>query len=451
MINTEEKALSKDEIYVADIFDMTFEGKGTAKVNDIVVFVDNAVVGDKVKIKLTKIKKRYAFGRVVEVLEYSKHRVKPACDVYKYCGGCDLLHLDYETQAKLKLESVRSILKNTASVDKDKITDIKHSSQHDKYRNKYYVQAKKVGAGYLFGHFQEGTNNLVETNSCLLTDDKTNEIINKFDKVINSLNYDCSVKNILVRTNKDKSEYIVCIVFKSSKIKDKNVFINVAKEDDKIKGLVFNYNFDYKGDILGRKDEVVYGENFIYDEIGNYKFKVAYNAFFQVNSDQTETLYNEIVRLGNFTKDDVVLDAYSGAGTIGIYIADKVKSVVGIEVVESAVENAKENKELNNVENISFVCGKVEEEIQKVMKDNENITTVILDPPRKGCDDKVLDSIIENNIENIVYVSCKADSLGKDLKYLQEHGYDLVEGVAVDMFVNTTHVETVARIAKVKN
>ncbi len=440
MINTEEKALNKDEIYVADIFDMTFEGKGTAKVNDIVVFVDNAVVGDKVKIKLTKVKKRYAFGRIVEVLEYSKHRVKPACDVYKYCGGCDLLHLDYETQAKLKLESVRSILKNAVGVSKDKIVDIKLATQHEKYRNKYYVQAKKVGAGYLFGHFQENTNNLVETNSCLLTDDKTNEIINKFDKVINKLNYDCSVKNILVRTNKDKSEYVVCIVFKSPKIKDKNVFIDVAKADDKIKGLVFNYNFDYKGDILGRRDEVVYGENFIYDQIGKYKFKVAYNAFFQVNSDQTETLYNEIVRLGNFTKDDVVLDAYSGAGTIGIYIAGKVKKVVGIEVVESAVENANENKELNNVENISFVCGTVEDEIDKVM--NENITTVILDPPRKGCDDKVLDSIIENNIENIVYVSCKADSLGKDLKYLQEHGYELVEGVAVDMFVNTTHVES---------
>ncbi len=440
--------LNKETVYTVDIFDMSFEGKGTAKVEDIVVFVDDAVVGDKLKIKLTKIKKRYAFGRVVEVVEKSKHRVNPPCQYYTWCGGCDLLHLDYETQCNLKLERVRSILKNSAGVDKDKITEIKGTKNQFAYRNKYYVHTEKRVNSYAFGHFKKASNNLIVTDKCLLADEKTNEIVNRYRDVINNLKYDCRIKNILVRSNKAKTDYLVCLVFDEKRVKDKQVFIDACKDDDKIKGLIFNYNKNYKGDILGRESETLYGDSFLYDEIGDKKFKVEYNSFFQVNYEQTKVLYDSIVELGKFTKDDVVLDAYCGAGTIAIYIADKVKSVVGIEVVDNAIKNANANKELNGVDNVEFVLGTVEEKIKDVI--NENVTTVILDPPRKGCELEVLDSIIENNVQNIIYVSCKTESLGRDLKYLEEKGYELEGGVAVDMFINSVLVETVVRITKRK-
>ncbi len=439
--------LSKEKIYEVEIFDMTFEGKGACKIDDIIVFVNDAVVGDKVKIKLNKIKKRYAFGRIVEVVEKSKHRKEPECKYYGNCGGCDLLHLDYDTQANIKLEKVRSILK-PAKVDKSKIETIRTANEHFEYRNKYYVQALKTGAQYKFGHYKESSNFLVQTKDCLLADEYTNYLVNKFADIVNNLKFDCSVKHILVRRNSDSSEYLVCMVFKNKKNKDYSAFIEACEGEDKLKGLIFNYNYDYKGDILGRKDEVVYGDSFINDTIGDYKFKVEYNAFFQVNSEQTKVLYDEIVNVANLTKDDIVIDAYCGTGTIGIYIADRVKKVYGIEVIENAINNANYNKELNNVENIEFICGTVEEKITDVI--DKGITTVILDPPRKGCDVKVLDSIVENGIENIVYVSCKTESLARDLKHLQQHGYDLIKANAVDMFVNTTHVETVALIGKVK-
>ncbi len=439
--------LEKDKIYEVEVFDMSFEGKGTAKIDDMVVFVDNAVIGDIVKVKLTKIKKRYAFGRITDVVKKSDHRVKPDCIYYNRCGGCNVLHVDYETQAKIKLDKVRSTLRG-ANVDKSKVTCIKEASTQFGYRNKYYVQALKFGASYRFGHFQENTNELVDTDKCLLADDYTNELVNKFAKVVNNLTFDSSIKNIMVRTNRDKSEYLVCLVFKNKKNKDYSSFIKACENEPKLKGLIFNYNFDYKGDILGRNSETVYGVSYLYDNIGDYKFKVEYNAFFQVNSEQAKVLYDEIINLGDFKKTDTVIDAYCGTGTIGIYIADKVNKVIGIEVVESAIKNANENKVLNNVENIEFIYGSVENEIEKVI--DANTSTVILDPPRKGCDNKVLDVIAENNIENIIYVSCKTESLVRDLKYLQEKGYDLVEATAVDMFVNSIHVECVAKIVKVK-
>lgn len=382
-------------------------GRGIGYINNKITFINNALINEIVTIKEIKEYKKYNIANVAEIISKSNNRINPICPYYHDCGGCDIMHMDYDTQLKFKEEKVKNILKKYANIEENKINRIIPSKKLN-YRNKItlHVKNKKIGL------YKNNSNDIVEIDKCFITDEDINKVIKSLEKFI--LDTENSIDKIIIK----KANNIL-------------LYIKGKIETNKL----VNY-FDDINIVVN--DKCVLNNDYIIDKIFNKKFKVSSESFYQVNSKQIENLYSLVIKNIKNMNYNKVLDLYCGTGTIGIIISDYVKEVIGIEVSKSSYRDALENKEINNVNNIKFINGKVEDYID----DFKNVDVVIVDPPRSGLDKhtiKVLESI---NSQKIIYVSCDPITLARDIKLLSSN-YETIEVTPVDMFPNTHHCESV--------
>lgn len=392
-----------DEL-ILDILRFNNEGDGVAKYNDFVIFVKNSLKGEKVKAIITEINDNYAVANTKEVIEESKYRIDPVCPYYKYCGGCNLLHMTSNLELEFKKDLVKNVLKKISNVDID-ISDIKSYNELG-YRNKISLKVKDNKIGL----YQEKSNKLVTIDKCLLVSDRVNDIINKLKDIV----IDSNISEIIIREIDDK----IMVIF------------------DKL-----NKDISLDVDSIYLGDKCIFGTKYLVKEINGYKFVVSPKSFFQVNSVTASNLYDKVVSYIN--KNDRVLDLYSGTGTISILMSKNAKEVTGVEVIQDAVIDANKNLELNNISNVNFICSKVEDVIDRF----KNIDFIVLDPPRGGSDKKTLRTILSINPKKIVYISCNPITLARDYNILKNN-YDIKEVTLFDMFPRTNHVETVMILEK---
>ncbi|MCE5220934.1 MAG: 23S rRNA (uracil(1939)-C(5))-methyltransferase RlmD [Clostridium sp.] len=452
--------LEKNKHYTVKIDSLGYEGEGVAKIDRYPIFIPGALKSETVRTEIIKAKKKYAYGKLIEVIEKSNERKEPKCANYKECGGCTLMHLSYEGQLDFKFDRVKDCIKKIAGLD-EKIVKYPLGMENGyRYRNKAIYSVGLVEDKIAIGFFSEKTHEIINMDTCLLQDEEADKII-KFIRVWMEKNlivpakkeglfYDQGlIKNIMIRKGFKTNEVMVVLVTTDKEIPHKDELIDgLNKEVMNLKSVIQNINFRDTNLVLGDKCITLWGEDYISDHIEEYKFNISPLSFFQVNPIQTEVLYNKVLEYANLSGDEIVFDAYCGTGTITLFLSQNAKKVYGVEILEQAIENAKVNAEQNKIINSEFCVGKSEEVIPRLIGEGVNPNVIVVDPPRKGCDVKLLDAIGEAKPERVVYVSCDPSTLARDLKHLETLGYEAIEVQPVDMFANTKHVECVVKIEK---
>ncbi|URZ17924.1 23S rRNA (uracil(1939)-C(5))-methyltransferase RlmD [Clostridium felsineum] len=444
------------EIYIDDFGNM---GEGIGKVDNFTVFVKGAVKGEKVKAKIIKVNKNFAIGKLIDVIEKSEDRAEPVCSIYNKCGGCQLQHLKYEKQLEFKKNKVTECLRRIAKVDLStvKINETIGMETPNYYRNKVQLPVGEVNGEVKIGFYRERSHDIIEVDKCFIQDDTANEIMLVVKKWIKDFNIEAYnealgkgvLRHIMIRKAFKTGQIMLVLVTNTEKLPQKKELIHrITTEIKGIKGIIQNINNKKTNVVLGQREITLWGENIIEDYIGEFKFNVSSKSFFQVNPVQTEKLYETVLRFAGLTGNEVVFDAYCGTGTISLFLSQKANKVYGVEMVPEAIENAKINAQQNGVGNAEFIVGKAEEEIPKLIEKGIKPEIVVVDPPRKGCEKALLESIAGGEPRTIVYVSCDPATLSRDLGILNELGYEVKEVQPVDMFPETGHVETVVLLQR---
>lgn len=447
--------IKEGESYLIEIQDIGDNGEGIGKVDGFTVFIEGGVPKDRVFVKITKAKKNYGTGKIVDYVEYSPYRTNPKCPITEECGGCQIQHIDYQSQLNMKKKKVEDAIKRIGKLDDVKIHGVIGMNDPFRYRNKAQFPIGNDNGNTIIGFYKKGTHDIIDTKSCKLQH-KTNDLIVEFFKALieekNLSVYDEKngkglLRHIITRTSFGTGELMLVIVTNGRELPhEKEIVERITKKIPKVKSIVQNINKKRTNVVLGRENKILYRDDHIIDNIGELKFKISPQSFFQVNPLQTSILYEKALEYAGLSGNEIVFDIYCGIGTISLFLAKKAKKVYGIEVVEAAIKDAKENASLNNIDNAEFFTGKAEDIIPKMYKEGHKADVVVIDPPRKGCDEKVLQTIARMNPQKIVYVSCKPSTLARDLKILDELGYRTVEIQPVDMFPHTSHVECVVKI-----
>ena len=452
--------LSKNKEYIVDIVDIGQGGVGIGKYDGFTVFVEGGLLNDKVKVKINKSKKNYAVGDIIEIIEKSPFRVDRLCsDSLKDCGGCQIQELDYKKQLEIKTNEVKQVISRIGKLENVIIYDTIGMEEPFRYRNKAQFPIQKINGSPAIGFYKKKSHDIIPTNKCIIQHDINDKIIQIIKTYINA--YDVSIydekthtgvlRHLVTKIGFTTGEVMVVLVANGKKLPYLNELASVLEENiPGFKTLVVNVNREKTNVILGKENRVIYGEGKINDYIGDLVFEISPLSFFQVNPVQTEVLYNKALEYAELKENDTVFDIYCGIGTISLFLAQKATKVYGIEIVEAAIEDAKINAKLNKLDNTEFYAGKAEEVVPKMYKEGKTANVVVVDPPRKGCDDKVLDTIVSMSPDRVVYVSCNSSTLARDLAYLDERGYKCIEIQPVDMFPHTMHVECVAKIIKNK-
>lgn len=442
----------KNDLIDVEIIDINSQGMGVCKPDNYVVFVREGLIGDKLSIKLIKANKKYGIGIIEKIIESSKDRVESFCPYGKQCGGCDFTNLDYNAQLKFKKEKVRETLKRIGGIDTD--LDIIPSSHIYNYRNKAQFPAEEINGKLRFGFYRKKSHSIIPIKSCPIQHEKINEIFPVVEDFLNKKGIPAYnektgkgvVRHLYIRYGFHTGEMMICLVINKNHFKEEKSFINLLKKYDYVKSAYINFNTRDTNVIMGEKSRLIYGTDFIEDTIGEYKYKISLKSFYQVNPYQTAKLYDKVLEfLGNENMGQVV-DAYCGIGTITLPLSQSAKKVYGIEIVPEAIKDANLNKEINGITNVEFILGKSEEIIYEDRF--RNIDTLVVDPPRKGLDEKFIASILENLPKKIVYVSCDVGTLARDLKILSSD-YKVDKVTAVDQFCHSLHVETVVLMSRI--
>ncbi|MEG1410008.1 MAG: 23S rRNA (uracil(1939)-C(5))-methyltransferase RlmD [Terrisporobacter sp.] len=450
--------LSKDKIYTVEIVDIGQGGVGIGKFEGFTVFVDGGLVKDKINVKIMKSKKNYAVGEIVEIIEPSPYRVERKCSKeLQNCGGCQIQELDYKEQLNVKTNEVKQVISRIGKLDDVVIHDALGMEEPFRYRNKAQFPIQKVNGVPVIGFYKKKSHDIIPTDQCIIQHDVNDKIIKIIKTYIRA--YKVSIydekthtgvlRHLVTKVGFTTKEVMVVLVANGRKLPYLNELASVLKENiPGFKTLVVNVNRDKTNVILGQENRIIYGDGKINDYIGDLVFEISSLSFFQVNPVQTEVLYNKALEYANLGENDTVFDIYCGIGTISLFLAKKAKKVYGIEIVDEAIKDAKINAKLNNLDNVEFSVGKAEEVVPKMYKQGKRGNVVVVDPPRKGCDEKVLDTIVSMQPDRVVYVSCNPSTLARDLNYLHERGYKCQEVQPVDMFPHSVHIENVALIVK---
>ena len=453
--------VEKNKEYIFDIISQGYEGEGIAKIdNKYPIFIEGALKGEKVKVRIVKVNKNFAYGKLMEVLEASEERVNPPCAIYKRCGGCKLQHASYKAQLDFKWDRVKDCVSKIGKLDPSIVKYPLGMENPWRYRNKVQLPIGLINGEVKIGFFAPRSHDIIDMESCLIQDeigDKvvklTREWIEKFN--IRPYNVDGEydekgiVRHIMIRRGFTTNEVMVVLVTNGEKLPHKEEFVDLmVKNIPGIKSVIQNINSKKTNVILGLESKTLWGEDTISDYIGDFRFNISPLSFFQVNPTQTEVLYGKALEYANLTGNEEVFDAYCGTGTITLFLSQKAKKVYGVEIIPQAIDNAWINAKENKVENVEFFVGESEVVIPDLINKGVKADVVVVDPPRKGCDKKLLDAITNINAKKIVYVSCDPSTLGRDLQVLEENGYKTLEVQPVDMFPNTSHVETVALIRR---
>lgn len=452
--------LSKNKEYIVDIVDIGQGGVGIGKYEGFTVFVDGGLVQDKIKVKITKSKKNYAVGDIVEIIEKSPFRVERKCsESLRQCGGCQIQELDYQKQLDVKTNEVKQVISRIGKLDDVVIHDTLGMEHPFRYRNKAQFPIQKKDNMPVIGFYKKKSHDLISTDECIIqheVNDKIIKIIKTYIRAYNVSIYDEKthkglLRHLVTKVGFTTGEVMIVLVANGKKLPYLKELASVLKENiPGFKTLVVNVNTQKTNVILGKENIVAYGDGMIRDYIGELVFEISPLSFFQVNPLQTEVLYNKALEYANLGENDTVFDIYCGIGTISLFLAQKAKKVYGIEIVEDAIKDAKRNAKINNMDNVEFYVGKAEEVVPKMYQEGKRANVVVVDPPRKGCDEKVLDTIVSMEPDRVVYVSCNPSTLARDLAYLNERGYKCHEIQPVDMFPHSVHVENVAWLSKEK-
>lgn len=445
-----EVPVKKNKEYLVEIIDQGFEGEGIAKIEGFTIFIEGAIKGEKCRILIVKVTSSHAFGKLVEILEKSKYRVEPDCATYKRCGGCNLRHIDYEETLNIKQNTVQNLVNKTLN-NKIKVEMTVGMGNPYNYRNKaqYPVGFDKSGEPVM-GVYAKRTHEIIPMRNCMIQNPVSEKIANVvlgfFIKnnipIYNEKNGEGLLRHIVIKVGIKTHEIMCILVLNKKELKKEKELIKVLiREFPEIKTIVKNYNMKNTNVILGNENEVIYGDGYIYDELGDYTFKISPLSFYQINPIQTEALYNIAIEMADLKKTDTLFDLYCGIGTIGIFASPYVNRVYGIEIVKQAIEDAKENANINNIRNIEFFAGDVEKVFENVLKEhNVKPDVIFVDPPRKGLDKHTIENILNIKPEKIVYISCNPASLVRNLKLLEE-SYEIKKIQPVDMFPFTSNVE----------
>ena len=446
-------SIQKNQEYIVDIIDNGFEGEGIAKIDNFTIFIPGTIKGEKVRVLIVKVLSSHGFGKVIEILEKSQARQDVDCNTYKRCGGCNLRHVKYEETLKMKQNAVQSLVNKTLK-NKLQVKETVGMENPLHYRNKaqYPIGINKKGEPVI-GVFANRTHEVIPIDNCLIQNKKSEEIakfIIEFIKEKNISIYDEKtgkglVRHIVTKVGIKTGEIMCVIVINGHKIPNENELVeNLKTRYPEIKAIVKNINMKNTNVILGQENINLYGNGYIEDILGEYKFKISPLSFYQVNPVQAEKLYNLGVSMAEITKNDVVFDLYCGIGTISLFMSKFAKKVYGIEIVEEAVKMAKENAQNNNVSNTEFFAGDVEIVLDDLINNKGlKADVVMFDPPRKGLDKKSIDNILNIRPKKIVYISCNPATLIRDLADF-ENEYDIKTIIPVDMFPFTSHVECVS-------
>lgn len=480
-------ALNKNEEHIITIDDIGTNGEGIGHVDGYALFVKGALPGEKVRVRLMKLKKNFGFARLLEILEPSAQRVEPRCASFGPCGGCTLQHLSYEGQLAFKEKKVKDCLTRIGGVDLSQVEwlpilgcqeEDQSASQSPEicavddfegkdgkkewcfyYRNKaqFPVRADENG-NPVTGFFAGRSHRLIPATGCCIQHPQINEVVEcvlEFMKKYRVSAYDEErhsglVRHIYVRRGYHTGQVMVCLVINGTKLPHAEELIKILSAQKGMTSISLNVNKERTNVILGRKTTTIWGSDTIEDTIGGIRYRISPQSFYQVNPQQTEKLYAAARAFADLKGNETVWDLYCGIGTISLYLTQKLDAarggrVIGVEIVPEAIENAKENARLNGIENAEFYCGAAEDVAEKLP---QSADVVVVDPPRKGCDQKLLDTIVAMAPEKVVYVSCDPATLARDVKILQEKGYKMVKGQACDMFPQGGHVETICQLVR---
>lgn len=442
------------DIIEGEIIDFTHEGNGVLKVDNYTVFVTGGIIGDKVTVRIVEIKKNFSIGSIINIIEPSTDRVLLDFELTESKGGIPFIEYEYEKQLEWKRDKVKKDIIKIAGITDFKINNTIGMDYPYGYRNHVQIPVGEKKGKSILGFFEISSNDIVDMESTILLPKVGNKILKLIRNWIEKHKikpYDKKkktgiIRHIGIRVNKD-NEVMVIVVTGNNNLPFKEELIEILKNNNVI-SIYQNINI-LKSSITYGKDYIkIYGDDKLVDYIGEYKFYLSPKSFFQVNRIQVEVLYNKAIEYLNINENDIIYDLYCGIGTISLFIAPYAKNVYGIEIVKEAIEDAKENAKFNNILNTEFIPGKAEEILPRLMKKGTLGNKVVLDPPRKGCEKEVLEAIITMSPERIVYVSCNSTTMARDVKYLVENGYKVVEVQPVDMFPHTAHVECIALIQR---
>ena len=462
--------IKKGTRLIAECIGYNHEGKGICKINGIKdeewldnypLFVDEMIPSEKGQIEITKLTSTYGFAKVVKIFTETRSidRVVPICKSYSSCGGCNIMHLNYQAQLKFKQQMVSETMRKIGGFDNLEVLPTIGMKVPKEYRNKVQVPFRMNRYKTICGFFERDTHNVVPLTECIIQPKISTDIVNfvrnlcnEYNiKGYNEINQTGLIRHTLVRMNSDLSEIMLVLVMLDKKMPYQDEIIaKLTKRYPAIKSVIININRQKNNTILGEECVTIYGKDTINDTLCGLKFEIGPKSFYQVNHVQTEVLYQKAIEIAELKNTDILIDAYCGIGTIGLIASRHVKKLYGVEIVDEAIKNAKKNAKRNSIENAEFVCNKAESQIIKWKEAGISADVIIVDPPRKGCDQMLLDTVVEMKIPRMVYVSCDPATLARDLKYMSEHGYRIDKIQPVDMFPQSSNIENVVRLSLIK-
>lgn len=453
--------MKKNDVVKVTIEDIGINGEGIGKIQNYPLFVKGGIPGDEILARITKTKKTYGYGRVEEILHPSPDRIEPPCPIAEPCGGCQLQALSYEKQLTFKEKTVKGNLERIGKVPSPLLEKVMNPivgmEEPFRYRNKAAYPIGRNRDGRIVAGFYAGrTHQIIPVDDCLLGKKENKTILNKIISHVekhqiepyDEVGHRGLIRHVLIRYGEKTGEWMVSIVINGNTIPKKEELIEALVEIQGMTSISLSVNKKNTNVIMGNEIITIWGQEYITDKIGDLSFQISPLAFYQVNQKQTEKLYNLALTYADLKGKEKVWDLYCGIGTISLFLAQKAEMVYGVEVVPEAIENAKENAKINGLANARFYVGKAEEVLPAHIKEHGRAEVIVVDPPRKGCAESLLETMVNMEPERIVYVSCDSATLARDVKYLRENGYELREVTPVDQFGMTVHVECVCLMTR---
>ena len=458
MITVRNIPVQKGKTYTIDILRLGSSGEGVGKYENFTVFVPGALPGERVQARITFVKKQYASAQLVTIETVSPQRVKPDCPVYEQCGGCQLQHLSYDGELAEKRQQVVDALERIGHFKDIHVLPTIGADSPWHYRNKMQFPVASAGKGKLaMGCFAAATHKVIDIDSCLIQKDGNNAImavVRNWMKLYKIPAYDEDrrsgiVRHVMGRVGVHTGEIMVCLVTAQDMVPHMKDLVRMLKGAiPGLKSVVQNVNTRHTNVILGPKTRLIYGTPTIHDSIGSLTFHISAQSFFQVNSEQAQKLYDMALQFADLKGNEIVADVYCGTGTITLFLAQKAKQVYGIEIVAPAIKDAVQNAKDNHIKNAQFILGDAVYKLPELIRNGVHPDVIVLDPPRAGCGEPVLDAIARTKPKRVVYVSCNPATLARDLAYLNDRGYAPEKVQPVDMFSRTHHVETVVLLTR---
>ena len=450
--------MNKNDIIKLNITSVTSDGDGVGRTSDgMVVFVPNTAVGDELLVRVLKVKKTIAYGKIEELLTLSLDRITPDCGVCERCGGCVYRHIGYDAELEIKRQKVIDAVTRIGGLDEALVKDIIPSKNIDGYRNKAQIPVSSDHNGRpVMGFYARHSHRIVPKTECKLSPDIFNEIaadfysfLEKYPHVIFNENNKNGIRHLYLRYAESSSDVMVCVVAGKHDFPHSDELFNSLEEKyPQIRSIIININPDDTNVILGKKNLSVYGQPYITDVLCGLSFEISPLSFYQVNRGQAENLYQKAREYAALTGEETLLDLYCGTGTIGLSMAKDCKVLIGVEIIEDAVENAKKNAEKNGITNARFLCADASEAAKQLREEGIAPDVIIVDPPRKGLTPDLIKTIVKMSPDRVVYVSCDPATLARDLKLFTEKNYSAKEITPCDMFPRTAHVETVVLLSR---